>query len=103
MKIKTGDKVLVIRGKNKGKTGKVTDAFPREQKILVEGINKQKKHVRPKKQKEKGQTVEREAPLSVANVKLICENCGKPTRVAYKTEGGTKYRACKKCKSVIKK
>ncbi|MEX2145147.1 MAG: 50S ribosomal protein L24 [Candidatus Spechtbacterales bacterium] len=102
MKVKTGDKVLVIRGKNRGKSGKVTDAFPREQKVLVEGINKQKKHIRPKKKGEKGQTVERETPISLSNLKLICESCGKPARIGYKMEGNVKYRFCKKCKSVIK-
>lgn len=103
MKIKTGDKVLVLRGKNRGKTGKVMAAFPSELKILVEGINKQKKHIKPKKQKEKGQVVEREIPIFVSNVKLICENCEKPTRVGYRTEGEKKFRVCKKCNDIIKK
>lgn len=97
MKIKTGDKVLVTRGKNRGKTGKVLSVYPRTTSIIVEGINIHKKHVRPKKQGEKGQIVEIPGPVVVSNVKLICNKCSKATRVGYKGEGREKYRVCKKC------
>jgi len=97
MKIKSGDKVVVIRGKNRGKTGKVLSAYPREMMIIVEGVNIRKKHIRPRKQGEKGQIVEIPASLPVANVKLICVKCGKASRVGYKIESKEKYRVCKKC------
>lgn len=97
MKIKSGDKVLITHGKNRGKTGKVTDALPAEHKIIVEGVNLMKKHVRPRRQGEKGQVVEVPAPIDVSNVKLVCDQCGKPSRVGYKVEGDNKYRVCKRC------
>ncbi len=101
MKIKKDDIVLIISGKDRNRKGKVLDAFPREEKIAVEGINIRKKHVRPKKQGEKGQVVETPGPISVSNVKLICSKCGKATRVGYKVEGKKKYRVCKKCNQEI--
>jgi len=97
MKIRKGDQVLIISGKDKGRKGKVIEASPKEGRIVVEGINLRKKHMRPKKAGEKGQIVELPGPLSVSNVKLICPKCKKATRVGYKLEGEKKYRGCKKC------
>ena len=101
MKIKKGDTVLIISGKDKGRTGKVTKALPKKGGILVERINLKKKHVRPKKQGEKGQVVDVSALLEVSNVKIICPKCGKAARVGYKVEGEVKNRICKKCKQII--
>jgi large subunit ribosomal protein L24 len=101
MKIKKGDNVLIIAGKDKGRTGKITKALPKESKVLVEGINLKKKHVRPKREGEKGQVVEIPAALNVSDVKIICPKCGKVTRVGYKIDkrpdGHPKFRICKKC------
>lgn len=101
MKIKKGDSVLITAGKDKGRTGKILKALPKELKILVEGINLKKKHVRPKKEGEKGQVVDIPAALDVSNVKIICPKCGKATRIGYKIEGENKKRFCKKCKQDI--
>jgi large subunit ribosomal protein L24 len=107
MKIKKGDNVLIIAGKDKGRTGKIMKAFPKELKILVEGINLKKKHVRPKKEGEKGQVVEIPAALDASNVKIVCPKCGKVTRIGYIIEnpsagsGQVKNRICKKCKQII--
>ena len=101
MKLKKGDNILIVSGKDKGRTGKITRAVPRELKILVEGINLKKKHVRPKKQGEKGQVVEIPAALDISNVKVICSKCGKATRVGYSIEKDIKKRICKKCKQEI--
>jgi large subunit ribosomal protein L24 len=105
MKIKKGDTVLVISGKWKGKTGKVLKAFPREMKVLVEGVNIVKKHQKPRKEGEKGQIIEIPKPFPVSKVKLICPNCKKATRVGFeilKTKGEKiKVRICKKCKTKI--
>ena len=101
MKVKKGDTVLIIAGKDKGRTGKIMRALPKELKVLVEGINLKKKHVRPKREGEKGQVVEIPAALDVSNVKIICPKCGKATRIGFKTEGETKNRICKKCKQII--
>lgn len=102
MKIKKLDKVKIISGKDKGKEGKVLEAFPAEGKITVEGLNLVVKHMRPRRSGEKGQRIQFPAPLRVSNVMLICSKCNKLTRVGYKIlENGKKVRMCKKCKEVI--
>ena len=101
MKVKKGDSVLITAGKDKGRTGKIIKALPKELKILVEGINLKKKHVRPKREGEKGQVVEIPAAMDMSNVKLICPKCGKATRVGYDIKGEDKKRVCKKCKLEI--
>ena len=101
MKVKKGDLVLITAGKDKGRTGKIIKSFPKDLKILVEGINLKKKHVRPKRDGEKGQVVEIPAALNVSNVKVICPKCGKATRVGYASEKNIKNRICKKCKQTI--
>lgn len=101
MKIKKGDIVLVISGKDRGRKGKVIEAFPRQGKVVIEGINLRKKHVKPKKSGEKGQIVETPVPLNVSDVKLICPKCGKAVRIGYKLEGKKKHRICKKCEQEV--
>jgi len=101
MKVKKGDNVLIIAGKDKSRTGKIIKAFPKELKILVEGINLKKKHVRPKREGEKGQIVEVPAALDISNVKIICPKCGKATRIGYLIENKEKYRICRKCRQKI--
>lgn len=97
MKIRKGDTVLIISGKYRGKKGKVLKAFPKKLRLLVEGVNLRKKHIRPRKEGEKGQIVETPAPIDISNAKLICPKCGKTTRVGYKIEEKRKFRICKKC------
>ncbi|MDD5033024.1 MAG: 50S ribosomal protein L24 [Candidatus Pacebacteria bacterium] len=98
MKLKKGDKVLIIAGKDKGKSGKIAKVIPSADKIVVEGVNVRKKHSRPKKAGQKGQTVQMAMPMNVSNAKLICGKCEKATRVGYKfIEGSKKVRVCKKC------
>ncbi len=101
MKIQKGDTVLIIAGKYRGKKGKVLKVFPKEKKILVDGINLVKKHRKPRRSGEKGQIVEIPAPIAVSNAKLICPKCGKATRVGYKIEEKKKFRVCKKCQQEI--
>ena len=97
MKIKKDDQVIIISGKYRGKKGKTIRVLSKEEKIVVEGVNLVKKHVRPRKSGEKGQIVEMPSPLHVSNVKLICSKCGEATRVGYEISGKNKYRVCKKC------
>lgn len=91
----------VVAGKSRGKEGKVIQVFTASNKIVVEGLNLMKKHLRPKKRGEKGQVIELASPFSAANAMLICEKCGKPTRVGYKMDGNVKKRICRKCKEFI--
>lgn len=101
MKIKKGDTVKIISGKDKGKSGVVTKVFPKINKILVEGINVYKKNVKPKKAGQKGETLNVSRPFNASNAMLICKNCNKATRIGYKFEGDKKYRFCKKCGVLI--
>ena len=104
MRLKKGDNVKVVKGKDRGKTGKVLQAFPENEKIVVEGVNTMAKHMKVRKQGEKGQKIEFNGPINAANVLLICPKCAKPTRLGTKVleEGDKKkVRVCKKCKEVI--
>jgi len=106
MKIKKGDKVTILAGKDKGKTGKVLQVFPTRERVSVEGVNLLIKHMRPNRQGEKGQRIEFPAPLDSSNLALVCTKCGKPARIGYsisKDANGKskKFRECKKCNQVI--
>jgi len=98
MQLKKGDQILIIKGKDKKRKGKIIKVLPKEDKIIIEGLNLKKKHLRPKKEGEKGEIVAIPAPLNISNVKLICPKCKKPTRVGHILRSGKKYRSCKKCK-----
>lgn len=97
MKIRKGDTILIISGKDRRRKGKVLRALPKEEKIMVEGINLRKKHVKPRRSGEKGQIIEIPAPINISNAKLICPKCGKATKVRYELKEKEKYRICKKC------
>ncbi len=97
MKIKKGDTVLIILGKDRGKKAKVLDVFPKEKRLVAEGVNLRKKHVRPKRSGEKGQIVQLPGSIDISNVKLICSKCGKATKVGYKLSEKNKFRICRKC------
>lgn len=100
-KIKKGDQVIVLTGKDKGRKGKVLKIFKEKGKAIVEGINLKKKRVKPKTSGKKGETVEIPLSINISNVKIICSKCGKPTRIGKKIEGEKKQRICKKCKQDI--
>ena len=96
MFVKTGDKVKVIAGKDKGKEGTILAAMPKQSKVIVEGLNIMKKHTRPTGMGQEGGIVEKEAPIHVSNVQLIDPSSNEPTRVGYKVEDGKKVRYAKK-------
>lgn len=100
MKIKKGDKVKILIGKDSGKTGAITKVLKNQERIVVDGINMLTKHQRPKKEGDKGMKVKFSAPINKSNVILICPKCGKTTRVGYVT-GDKKLRQCKKCKGTF--
>ncbi|MFL6205353.1 MAG: 50S ribosomal protein L24 [Acidimicrobiales bacterium] len=98
LKIKKGDKVRVLTGKDRGHEGEVMRVLPQVRKVIVDGANVAKKHQRATKATMQGGIIDKDMPLPVANVALICPSCSKPTRVGYKTDkDGTKARVCKKC------
>lgn len=98
MDFKKNDNVSITSGKDKGKSGKITKILLAEEKIVVEGINMKKKHLKPKKSGEKGQIIQIASPISASNASMICSSCSKNTRIAKKVEAkGKKLRVCKKC------
>lgn len=101
MKIKKGDIVFIRTGDDKGKKGKVIKVFPKDFKILVEGVNIQKKHQKPRREGEKGQIIQKPAPIFISNAMIICPNCQQKTKVAYLKTEKKKNRICKKCKKII--
>jgi large subunit ribosomal protein L24 len=102
MQIKKNDTVLVTTGKEKGKRGRVIAVMPRENRLLIEKLNMIKRHTRPNQQLRQGGIMEKEAPISASNVKLICSKCDKPTSVSRKVQAdGTRVRVCKTCDATI--
>jgi large subunit ribosomal protein L24 len=102
MKIRKGDTVIIIAGKDSGKKGKVRRALPNEDRVIVEGFNMIKRHSRARRAARQAGIIELEAPLHVSNVMLICEKCGKPTRVSFRfLDDGKKVRICNSCREVI--
>lgn len=101
-KIRKGDTVMVVTGDDRGKKGEVHTVSPKQGTVIITGINLIKKH-----QKRRGNVrtqagiIEREGPINIANVMVVCKNCGKPTRVGFSEEGGRKVRKCKKCDQFI--
>jgi len=102
MNIKKGDTVTVIAGKDAGKKGKVLKVVPADSRVVVEGINKAKKHQRPSRSLPQGGILQIESPLHVSNVMLLCNKCNKPTRGAKKVlDNAQKVRVCKKCGEIL--
>ena len=101
-KFKNNDTVMVLAGRDKGKTGKVLIALPKENRAIVEGVNFIKKHQRRTRENEKGGIVQKESSIHNSNLALFCKGCNRPTRVGFELlKDGTKTRFCKKCKEVF--
>ena len=102
MNIRKNDNVLVIAGKDRGKRGKVRFAYPKKQRILVEGVNFIKTHSRARAQVRQAGIIEREVPIHVSNVMILCSSCSKPARVGFRVlEDGRKVRFCRACGEAI--
>jgi large subunit ribosomal protein L24 len=107
MNIKKGDTVLIITGKDRGKQGTVSRAMPQDNKVIIEGLNIVKKHVRPQGQTRQGGVIDKAMPIDVSNTMLICTECGEPTRVGHERrpvgvdQKLRPVRVCKKCHKVI--
>lgn len=99
MKVKKNDNVLILTGKDSGKTGKVLRSIPSENKIVVDGINIQKKHKKARSAQETSSIVEQAGAIDASNALVVCPACGKATRVNYTVENGKKTRICNKCKA----
>lgn len=96
--VKTGDTVIILTGKERGKKGKILAVSPQEGKVIIEGRNMVSKHVKPRKMGDQGGIIKAEGAMYASKVQVVCPRCGKPTRVGHKVyEDGTKERICKKC------
>lgn len=102
LRIRKGDTIYVITGKDKGKKGKVLSVNPKENSVIVEGINFAKKHMRRKSQDQQGGIIQVESPIHISNIAIYCKTCEKPVRMGVMVlKDGTKSRFCKKCKEAI--
>ena len=101
MNIKKNDTVIVLSGKDKGVKGKVLEAMPAKEMVIVENVNVATCHTKPRKQGETGGIVKRETPIRACKVALFCDKCGKGVRVGYKMDGDKKVRVCRKCGAEI--
>lgn len=100
-KVKRGDTVRILLGKDRGKQGKIMAVLTKKGRVMVEGINMVKKHVKARTTNQKGQRIDVAAPVNISNVQLVCPGCKKSTRVGITRDGETRQRVCKKCESVI--
>jgi large subunit ribosomal protein L24 len=98
LKLKKGDRVVVLSGKDVGKEGEVTRVIREANRVIVSGVNVAKKHQRATKATTQGGIIDKDMPLDLSNVAIVCPSCSRPTRVGYRfDDDGTKYRVCKKC------
>ncbi|MFC1509874.1 50S ribosomal protein L24 [Candidatus Omnitrophota bacterium] len=101
-RIKKNDTVKILTGKDKGKSGKILFVFPEKNRALVQGLNLVKKHARKTREDQQGGVIQKESPVNVSNLMVVCQKCNKPTKVGFSSlSDGTKTRICKKCKELI--
>ena len=96
MKVKKGDRVIVLSGKDVGKEGEITRVIPERNRVIVDGINVAKRHQRATRATMQGGIIDKDMPIHVSNVAIVCSTCG-PTRIGYRFEGTEKIRVCRKC------
>ena len=97
MKLRKGDQVQVIAGKDLGKTGEITRVLVNADKVIVDGVNVAKRHQRATKATMQGGIIDKDMPIHVSNVAIVCTSCGKHSRIGYRMDGETKVRVCRKC------
>jgi large subunit ribosomal protein L24 len=102
MRLRANDNVLVIKGRDRGKQGRIQQVMPKDNKVLVDGVNVVMRHLRPTGRVRQGGIIQKELPMRASNVMLVCPNCNVPTRIGYRfLADGSKARVCKKCEEVI--
>ena len=95
--IRKGDEVQVVGGKDRGRRGRVVNVLPKEGRVMVEGIARVTRHSRPSKKNPQGGLVQQEAFIDLSNIQVVCRNCGRPTRIGHRIDGGVKTRICRRC------
>ena len=99
--VKTGDRVIITAGKDKGKRGTVVSVILKKDAVIVSGVNIVKKAMKKKSQQDQGGIAEIEAPLNISNVAIVCKKCGRPVKIGYKMDGDKKVRVCRKCGDIL--
>jgi large subunit ribosomal protein L24 len=97
MKLRKGDRVRVLSGKDVGREGEITRVIPEQNRVIIDGVNVAKKHQRATKATMQGGIIDKDMPLNASNVAIVCGSCGQPTRIGYRFEGTEKVRVCRKC------
>ena len=97
MGLREGDKVMVISGKDAGKESRISRVLPKKRQVIVEGVNTAHKHQRPRGQTMQGGVIDKDMPIDISNVMIICADCGRPTRIGYRTDDNGKHRVCRRC------
>jgi large subunit ribosomal protein L24 len=97
MGLREGDKVMVISGKDAGKESRVSRVLPKKRQVIVEGVNTAHKHQRPRGRTMQGGVIDRDMPIDISNVMIICEDCGRPSRMGYRIDDSGKHRICRRC------
>jgi large subunit ribosomal protein L24 len=102
MRLRSNDNVLVIKGRDRGKQGRIQQVITKDDKVVVEGINVSKRHSKPTANVRQGGIIQKEMPIQVSNVMLVCTHCSRPSRILYRVlADGTKARVCRRCEEVI--
>ena len=102
MKLKRKDNVIMLAGRDKGKTGEIVRILPATNQIVAEGLGVVKRHTKPSNKVPRGGILEIAKPISASKVALVCPNCKQPTRIGYEINGENKERICRKCKAVVR-
>ncbi len=97
MRLRAGDRVKVISGKDAGKESRISKVFPKSNQVIVEGVNTAKRHTRPRGQTMQGGIIDKDMPVDASNVMILCEDCGRPVRISYRVDDNGKYRVCSRC------
>lgn len=100
-RVKKDDTVMVIAGKDRGRSGRVVRVLPRKGKVMVEGVARAKRHTKPSKKVRQGGIMEKELFIDLSNVQIVCRSCGRPTRVGHRVEDGQRVRICRRCEAAL--
>jgi len=101
IEIRKDDTVMVVTGKDRGHTGRVVNVYPKRGRVMVEGAARAKRHTKPTQKNQQGGILDKEMPIDISNVQIMCKSCGKPTRIGHRLVDGEKVRICRKCEAEL--
>jgi large subunit ribosomal protein L24 len=99
--IRKDDTVMVMTGKDRGHTGRVVNVYRKKGRVMVEGAARAKRHTKPSKRNQQGGILDKELPIDISNVQIVCSSCGQPTRIGHRVQDGVKVRICRKCEAEL--